>query len=33
LRERLRPEIEALESLIDRDLSSWKSVRGAERAG
>jgi hypothetical protein len=33
LRERLRPEIEALETLIDRDLSSWKSVRGAERAG
>ena len=27
LRERLRPEIEALEALIGRDLSRWKSVR------
>ena len=33
LRERLRPEIESLERLIDRDLSTWKTVRTRRAAG
>ncbi|HEX3408916.1 MAG TPA: sulfotransferase [Candidatus Binataceae bacterium] len=33
LRERLRPEIEALETLINRDLSSWKTPRMQRVAG
>jgi len=33
LRERMRAEIEALEKLIERDLSAWKSVRTVTRHG
>lgn len=33
LRERFRPEVEALEELIHRDLSAWKRPPGAEREG
>jgi hypothetical protein len=33
LRERLRPEIEALEKLIDRDLSAWKTVHAQRVTG
>lgn len=33
LRERFRPEVEALEELIGRDLSKWKDGDGAEAGG
>jgi hypothetical protein len=32
LKERFRPEVEALERLIDRDLSAWKAPRNAPDA-
>jgi hypothetical protein len=31
LRERFRPEVEALEEMLGRDLSAWRRPRGAGR--
>ena len=33
LRERFRPEVEALEEMLGRDLSQWKKPGGARRSG